>query len=271
MRAARRGGGRSRIPGCHPARFPAITCAPSGHPACAAAPGESRAWHLPSGWPRGCADAARVQIAAAAPSGHRPCSPGEGAAWPAWSGCGRCRKRGCHPAWLTVAACPRPVISRVTPHRALWRGRATQNFPPAAVPARPKPFVFRSPAPARAQVGSSIASGDGVASQIVTPLGSPQPALPTMVSPHRQPPPGTPRCPQPSRGRPGCSLHGRARTAALSAGSCPDTPPRPGAGGVARFRLPRCYPARQHRPTAPVRVPVSGTDTWPYRERGCRR
>ena len=67
---------------------------------------------------------------------------------------------------------PRPQIQHVPPHRAVWRGLAAQNYPPAAAAYRAKPFIFRSPLPARARLGNSLAAGDGYPSSVITPLGS---------------------------------------------------------------------------------------------------
>jgi len=79
---------------------------------------------------------------------------------------------------------------RPPPHRVLWRRViGLVNLPPPVIPVtagrRPAPQVKR-PAPARAWVGRGGNSG-GVASQVVTPLGSAQPTLPVVE--FRPPPP----------------------------------------------------------------------------------
>jgi len=112
---------------------------------------------------------------------------------------------------------PRPVIQHLPPRRLVWRGLATQNYPPAAAAARAHPFVFRSPAPARARLGNNLTCADGVASQVVTPIGAPQPFISPLVA----------HIPAPARarlgnaGRPGAGLASKAVTPPLG------TPSRP--------------------------------------------
>ena len=99
----------------------------------------------------------------------------------------------------------------------VWRGLATQNYPPAAVPLRARPFVFRSPARARARLGNSLACADGIASQIVTPLGAPQFSVLAVVA--HIPPPARARLG--SAGRSGAGFVSKAITPPLG------TPSRP--------------------------------------------
>jgi len=154
---------------------------------------------------------------------------------------------------------PRPVIQHLPPRRVLWRGVATRNYPSAVAALRTHPFIFRSPPAARARLGSNLACGDGLASQIVTPLGYPQPFISPIVFrsviPARArigrgvvaggiaatavtPPLGTPsrpkpfvfRSPAPARGRlgpRGLAASGIASAVATPLGSAPKPPPRP--------------------------------------------
>ena len=74
---------------------------------------------------------------------------------------------------------PRPVISRLVPRRALWRGLATQNIAAVSLGAAAPAIAFtvaRNPIPARARLGPRSASSGGRAVP-APPLGSlPQPA-----------------------------------------------------------------------------------------------
>lgn len=80
---------------------------------------------------------------------------------------------------------PRPVIAHVPPRRALVPG-SNAGTPGGGIGSRavtplgsvgpPHPFVARK-GPHRAQAGNNLQAGDGIASAISTPLGSP-PALP---------------------------------------------------------------------------------------------
>jgi len=76
----------------------------------------------------------------------------------------------------------RPVVQHLPPHRVLWRGGGTQNYPQPATAYQARPFIFRPPAPARGRLGNGLRTGGGVASAVVTPLGSgsqpaPQPVI----------------------------------------------------------------------------------------------
>ena len=73
---------------------------------------------------------------------------------------------------------PRPVLQHVPPHRAVWRGLAAANVIRQGIAGPPRPFIFRPPLRARARLGSSLQSGDGIASSTVTPSGFPQPTVP---------------------------------------------------------------------------------------------
>jgi hypothetical protein len=76
----------------------------------------------------------------------------------------------------------------------VWRGLASQTVTPRGTPARPRPFVFRSPAPGRARLGRAAQPGAGVASAVLTPLGQPSRPRPFVF-----------RSPPPRRARPGSS------------------------------------------------------------------
>ena len=79
---------------------------------------------------------------------------------------------------------PRPVIQHAPPRRAVWRGYASPASIPLGILGRPRPFVFRSPLPARARLGSSgmLAAGR---TGVQTPLGSLQAPRKAQVAPPR--------------------------------------------------------------------------------------
>ena len=76
---------------------------------------------------------------------------------------------------------PAPFVARgLTPRRAVTGsnlasgdGIASQITTPLGTASRPKPFIFRSPAARRALAGSNLLCGTGIASAVVTPLGVP--------------------------------------------------------------------------------------------------
>ena len=76
---------------------------------------------------------------------------------------------------------PRPVIQHLPPHRVVWRGNAVP--PPVVTAYQRKPFVFRSPLPARARLGNNLLPGDGVASRNITLQGAAGPARKIQIFP----------------------------------------------------------------------------------------
>jgi len=127
----------------------------------------------------------------------------------------------------------RPVIVHLPPRRVVWRGLATQNYPPALVLSRPRPFVFRSPVPARAHLGPRGIIAAGVASQVVTPLGSlPRPAPRPVIS--HLPPPARARLG--TRSQPAAGLTVFAVTIAAKTYQRPPIPPHRPAPARALWR-----------------------------------
>jgi hypothetical protein len=79
------------------------------------------------------------------------------------------------PLGVPPSPAPRPVIQHLPPRRrVLWRGLAASPPVTLGTPARPRPFVARNPAPARAHLGPSGATGAGAAGHAITvPTGQP--------------------------------------------------------------------------------------------------
>ena len=199
---------------------------------------------------------------------------------------------------------PRPVIQHVPPHRVVWRGLAALNFPSAVALYRPRPFVWRSPAPARARLGNNVQAGDG-AYGTVTPQGSPSSPAPRPVIQHvpgrrawvggdtgpyggvtgraatspgaaRPLRPFVFRSPAPARARLGNNLQTGAGAAGVITpqGSPSSPPPRPVIVHVPPHRVVwrggasrAVTPLGSAWPAAPVCVPVPGPGAGPARQR----
>jgi hypothetical protein len=128
---------------------------------------------------------------------------------------------------------PPPQISRRLPQRAVWRGLASQVVTPRGSPSSPLPRpVIQHPPLDRAHLGPAARPWGGIASAVVTPLGSLQAPRRAVIAPPRNA-----RARLGPAGQPGDGNIGPSATVPVGAQAYQRPPPQVRRPGPARARV----------------------------------